>query len=80
MSKKVKVWIEPTGAWELMKSDMVVEQLRVIANEKLANATGNYTTAVHNSGHRKYITIAPADKQTYFRNLRANYLIKAVGI
>lgn len=67
-----------SGIQELMKSDEVIEELQKHADEIVSKCSGNYETSQYVGKSRANVSIYTTDKDTFFRNLHNNELLKAL--
>lgn len=79
MAKKWKVWIEPTGVYEILKSPEMQEILRSEAEKVQQKAGQDYKATVRVGSKRAVATISPDSYRAYYDNLKNNTLLKALG-
>ena len=72
--------LDSRGIVELMKSQEIVEMLQEKADSIVQRCpNGVYETSQFIGRSRANVSIATSDKETYFRNLHDNELLKALG-
>lgn len=78
---KVRVEINQESLHELMKSEEMQEILSECAIEIMKQCKkGNYQSDIYVGAKRANASISSRDSATYYRNLRDNELLKALGI
>lgn len=76
---KVIVELNREAVFEIMKSDEVVDFIQKKADDIVGKCQkGSYETNQWIGKHRANVSIVTRDKDTYFRNLESNELIKAL--
>lgn len=63
----------------LLKSDEVIVELNTHADAIMGHLSGSYEKTEYVGQRRANVSIATADKDTYYRNLHNNELLKAVS-
>ncbi len=77
---KVEMQLNSRGIVELMKSPEIVKILQENADSIVQRCpNGVYETSQFIGRSRANVSIATRDKETYFRNLNDNELLKALG-
>lgn len=77
---KVRVELNLRGVKELMNSNEIVAVLQEEADKIVKRCPGGkYETSQWHGKTRANVSIATYDRKTYFKNLRDNELLKALG-
>lgn len=78
MAKVFEIELDDKGIQEMLKSNEVGNLLQEYGDNIANSAEGNYEVKQEQKQKRTIVKVAPADKKTHYRNLNANYLVKAV--
>lgn len=71
--------LDSAGIENILKGSEIQSMLEDIANNAVASCEGNYDVNSTISRDRCVVNIKTADKETYFKNLKSNELIKATS-
>lgn len=75
----VKIELDSAGIMQLLSSDEVQSFVTNIANDCVSSCSGKYEVQSTVKSGRAVANIKTADKETYYKNLKTNELIKATG-
>lgn len=79
MAKKVTFQLNLKGLNELMKSQEMCDILQENAQAVVNSTDGEYAASVHQASFVAIANVYPDSKEEYFRNLKTNKLLKALG-
>jgi hypothetical protein len=79
MGKKIDFELNLAGLNELMKSPEMETILRETAEAVAQSCDGEYAASVHQASYVAIANVYPASKDEYWRNLKTNVLLKALG-
>lgn len=75
----IEIELHDEGFQELLKSEEIGDYISELANNVANRAEGNYEADVQTGKYRKIARVKTADQETYYRNMKNNYLLKALG-
>lgn len=73
-----EIKLNSAGIQELLKSAEVQQQTESYAHAMVAKMNGNYTVDTQTGKYRAVTRVKTADKDTYFRNLHNNEMLKSM--
>lgn len=77
---KVEIQLNSKGVTELMKSPEIISALQKEADSVVEKCSkGSYETSKYIGENRANVSIFTCDAKTYYRNLKENELLKALG-
>lgn len=74
----IEIRLNTSGVGELLHSDAVAGYCSEIANGITSKCSGNYSIDQQSGKYRSVTRVKTNDKDTYFRNLQNNELLKAM--
>ena len=75
---EVKVYLNSAEVGNLLKSNEVMQELNAQADVIINRTSGNYEKSEYVGRTRANVSIMTSDKDTYYRNLQDNELLKAL--
>ena len=75
----IQIKLDSAGIMQLLSSGEVQSFVDSIANERAGSLSGNYEIQTTVKSGRAVSNIKTADKDTYYRNLKTNELLKATS-
>lgn len=79
MARKWKIWVEPKGMSQVMKSNEVVSALKEIGDGVTSRAGEGYEAEVMVKSNRAVCHVRPVTPKAYYSNKKNNTLLKALG-
>ena len=78
MSSKLKVKLNTAGVRELLRCGDLQDVCETYAKGIASRADGKWDVSTGKGRNRAYATVSTNDKDTFFRNLHTNTLLKAM--
>ncbi len=75
---KAKVYLNSAEIGNLLRSNEVMQELNAQADAIINRTSGNYEKSEYVGRTRANVSIMTSDKDTYYRNLQDNELLKAL--
>lgn len=76
---KMKIQLDSAGVREILRSDGARGACETQASKLAAKAEGNWEVESGTLRTRAYARAVTADKDTYYRDMNRNYMLKAMG-